>query len=192
MLRLRLLAALAGACLAGLSVATIAGAWALEDEGQPRSREYTFGAGTFGPACWQTHAGPFCAPFSYTFRLLGARRGNGRAWGVFERRNNVTGGVFTGRVTCVNVAGNRAAVGGILTRTPGQPGITDGDPFLVYVEDNGPLDSTTPDQISALVVLPEGDPDLPLMPARFPRVCPSADSIYGYAPLTSGDITVAG
>jgi hypothetical protein len=189
-LRLRLLFALAGALFAGLSVATIAGAWTFED-GSP-GHNYSFGAGSYGPACWETHGGPFCAPFNYTFRLLGIRHGIGPASGVFERRNSTTGGVFTGRVTCMNVEGNRASVGGILTGTPGQPGIGDGDPFLIYVEDNGPLGSSTPDQISALVVLPPADPDWPLMPERFPSECPSADSLYGYAPFVSGDVTVSG
>jgi len=192
MLRLRLLAALAGALLAGLSVATIAAARADDDGAPAPKREYAFGVGTFGPGCWETHGGPFCTPFNYTLRLLGVRRGHGgRAWGEFQRRNNVTGGSFTGRVTCMSVDGIRASIGGFLISTPGQPGIADGDPFLFYVEDNGTLGSATPDQISALVVLPPGDPDLPLMPAGFPRICPSADTLYGYLPLTSGDITVA-
>jgi hypothetical protein len=186
MLRFRLFAALAGALFAGLSVATIAGAHA--DEGQPPARGYAFGAGNFGPACWETHVGPFCTPFNYSFRLLAVRRATGRAWGVFERRNNGTGGVFTGRVTCATVEGNRAAVGGILGPDNAQ---FPNEPFVIYVEDNGPLASPTPDRISALAVLPADDPDRPLMPERFPYECPSAESIYGYAPLLSGDITVA-
>lgn len=189
MLRLRLLAALAGALVAGLTVATIATARGFDDDDGPRARAYTFGVGTFGPGCWETHAGPFCTPFNYTVRLLGVRRGRGgRAWGEFERRNNVTGGRLTGRVTCMSVLGNRASIGGFFTPTSAA---FPGDPFLIYVEDNGTLGTATPDQVSALVALPPGDPDLPLMPARFPRVCPSTDSLYGYLPLTSGDITVA-
>jgi hypothetical protein len=188
MLRLRLLATLTGALLAGLSVATIATAVELDEGGGPRARAYAFGVGNFGPGCWETHAGPFCTPFDYTVRLLGVRRGrSGHAWGEFERRNNVTGGRLSGRVTCMTVAGNRASIGGFFAPTSAA---FPGDPFLFYVEDNGALGSATPDQISALVALPPGDPDLPLMPADFPRVCPSADSIYGYLPLTSGDITV--
>lgn len=187
MLRLRLLAAIAGALVAGLSVATIAAARTDGDDGLRRSRNYAFGVGTFGPACWQTHGGPFCAPFNYTVRLLGVQHGNRRAWGLFERRNNVTGGKLSGPVTCITVDGNRASIGGFFTG----PGNIPGDPYVFYVEDNGPPGSATPDQVSALAALPEGDPDRPLMPDRFPYVCPSADSIYGYAPLTSGDITVA-
>lgn len=193
MLRLRLFAALAGALLAGLSVATIAAARSDDGGAGPAMRDYAYGVGNFGPGCWETHGGPFCTPFNYTVRLLGVRRGHsGRAWGEFQRRNNVTGGSFTGRVTCMGVDGNRASIGGFLNvaATP-QPGIAVGDPFLFYVEDNGTLGSATPDQISALVVLPPGDPDLPLMPVAFPWVCPSADTLYGYMPLTSGDITVA-
>lgn len=190
MLRIRLLAALVGALVAGLCVATVAGAGRSDDDG-PKTRTHLFGAGTYGPACWDTIRGPFCPPYTYEFRLLGLQRGHGRASGVFERRNMQLGSVYSGRVTCLTVTGNRAAVGGILTAAP--PGVSNpGDPFLVYVEDNGPLGSPSEDRISALLVLPPGDPDWPLMPARFPRVCPSADSLFGYAPLTAGDITVAG
>lgn len=187
--RLMLVAAIAGAIVAALSAGQIAAA---RSDEAPKRRDHAFGAGTFGPGCWQTHGGPFCVPYSYTARILGVQRGHGhRAWGEFERRNHGTGGVFSGSVTCTNVSGNRAAIGGFLTQTPGGPGVGAGDPFIVYVADNGPLASEARDEISALAVLPAGDPDRPLMPARFPRTCPSADSIYGYLPLATGDITVS-
>ena len=187
MSRIRLLGAIAGALAAGLSVATIAAA---TGGGPQLARDYTYGVGNYGPACWQTHGGPFCSPFHFTSRLLAVQQGNQRAWGQFERHNNDNGGTFFGPVTCVTVDGNRAAIGGVLTEAPGQPGISVGDPYIVYVEDNGRPGSTSADEISVLAILPEGDPDRPLMPPGFPDVCPSADSIYGYAPLTSGDITV--
>ena len=191
MLRLRLLAAFAGAVIAGLSVATIAAARFDEDGPLAANRELTFGAGAFGPGCWQTHGGPFCTPFNYTVRLLGVRNGQaGSVWGEFQRRNHVTGGSLGGRITCMAVAGNRAAIGGFFTVTGTQPGFGVGDPFLFYVEDNGPIVATTPDRISSLAALPAGDPDLGFVPDAFPWVCPSADSIYGYMPLSSGDITV--
>lgn len=181
MLRIRLLAALAGALLAGLAVATIAGADGFDHDGPPAS-SYASGVGNFGPGCWQTDAGPFCVPFNYTARILGVKLGEShRAWGVFERRNNVTGGGFTGVVTCMSISGNRASVGGLLT------GQASGSPFLVYVEDNGTLGTTTPDQVSALAFF---TPEEALPVPGFPRVCPSADSTLGYLPLTSGDITV--
>jgi hypothetical protein len=190
--RLRLLAALAGALLAGLSVSTIAAAREFDGDSGGGDRSYAFGVGTYGPGCWQTHGGPFCTPFNYTTRLLGVQQGSRRAWGTFERRNNVTGGTFAGTVTCMTVEGNRAAIAGFLTQEPGvQPGISVGMPYVIYVEDNGAPRSGTPDQISALAILPDNDPDRPLMPAQFPFVCPSADSLYGYLPLTSGDFTVS-
>jgi hypothetical protein len=193
MFRIRFFGAFVGAITAGLAIATIATGTGANSA--TPGHDHAFGGGTFGPACWQTHSGPFCAPFDYTFRLLGVSLGeSGRAAGVMERRNNVTGGTFRGDVTCMEVDGNRASIGGVLTVTSGQPGISEGDPFVLYVEDNGTLhasDGSTPDQISALSVLPPGDPDRPLMPEGFPAVCPDADSLYGYAALTAGDITVS-
>ncbi|HET8652787.1 MAG TPA: hypothetical protein VFM13_09470 [Gaiellaceae bacterium] len=90
----------------------------------------------------------------------------------------------------MDVEGTRASIGGFFTQVATQPGFGVGDPFVFYIEDNGALGSATPDRVSALAALPENDPDRPLMPAGFPYVCPSADSLYGYAPLNSGDITV--
>lgn len=191
MIRLRLLAAVVGALIAGLLVATIAAAQS--DEGPGTKHEYSFGVGNFGPGCWETHAGPFCTPFDYTMRLVGVGLGeSGRAWGEFERRNNSRGTSLSGRVTCMAVEGNRAAIGGFFTiKASPQPGFEIGDPFVFYVEDNGTIGTPTADRISALAALPADDPDRPLMPDSFPWVCPSADSIYGYLPLTNGDITVA-
>lgn len=191
MRRLRLLAAVLGALVAGLSVATIAAARSAEDGSSNSS--YSFGVGNFGPGCWETHAGPFCTPFDYTMRLIGVGLGeSGRAWGEFERRNNPRGTSLSGRVTCTTVEGNRAAIGGFFTiKASPQPGFEVGDPFVFYVEDNGQIGTPVADRISALAVLPADDPDRPLMPDAFPWICPSADSIYGYLPLTSGDITVA-
>jgi hypothetical protein len=188
-LGVRVLGALLGAIIAGLAVATIA--TGTGGSSATPGHDNAFGAGTFGPACWQTHAGPFCTPFNYTFRLLGVSQGeSGRAGGVLERRNNVTGGVLRGDVTCMEVEGNRASIGGYLTPTSDA---FQGDPFVVYVEDSGTLaadDGSTPDQISALGAFPPGDPDLPLMPEGFPAVCPEPP-LDGYAPLTAGEITVS-
>ncbi|HET7856957.1 MAG TPA: hypothetical protein VFL41_10915 [Gaiellaceae bacterium] len=191
MFRVRLLAALLGALVAGLAVATIAvGSGA---ESATPGRDHVFGAGTFGPGCWEGRRGTLCVPYNYTVRLLGISEGeSGRARGVMERRNNVLGGTFLGEVTCMTVNGNEAAVGGVLISTPSGDFV--GDPFLLYVRDRGILgdsDGSEPDQISALAAFPPGDPDLSLMPGRFPEVCPAADSLYGYLPLTAGDITAA-
>lgn len=190
--RVRLLAALAGALVAGLAVATLATADGVESP--TPGRDHVFGAGTLGPGCWQIpDFGPFCTPFNFTVRLLGISEGeSGRARGVFERHNNVSGGTFRGDVTCMTVNGSEAAIGGILTRTPSGSGV--GDPFVLHVLDNGTLDGsdgTDPDRISAFATFPPGDPGLAAMPPNFPHACPGAESQLGYLPLTAGDITLS-
>lgn len=188
MLRLRVFAALAGALLAGLSVATIAAARAHDDEG-PRARDYAFGVGDFGPGCTVDRVPPhppFCLAFDFTVRVLAVSRGHRhRAWGLFERRNNVTGFVFAGSVTCMNIDGNRASIAGFLEPQPGS------DPYYIHVEDKGPPGSGVVDRLSPLHVLPPGDPEFEAMPLGFPRVCPEPTSLAGWFPLTSGDITVS-
>jgi hypothetical protein len=173
---------LAAAGLAGLAPTTETGV----------KGDVVFGVGTFGPGCAQDTPPPrttFCTPFSYTFRVLGLAGPNGfRVHGFFERRNNENGNTFSGPITCLNVQGDTASIGGIVTRTPTGEGT--GVPYLVYVVDSGPPGSTTPDLISPFAILPAGDPDLASVPANFPDTCPSPASIYGYFPLTSGDITV--
>lgn len=187
MLRTRFAVLAVVAVASGFSVAATAGTSIDESD----LHDYSFGVGSIGPGC-QVPPPPrdtFCTPFSYTYRLLAVSRFIGdRAWGTMERRNNETGGTFAGPVRCLKVAGNRAAIGGILNQTPNGQNI--GVPFLVYVVDNGPLGSPVPDQASFLAIYPPEDPDLPALPADFPRRCPSADSIYGTMPLTSGDVTV--
>lgn len=192
MFRIRFFGAFVGALTAGLAVATIATGTGANSA--TPGNDHVFGAGTFGPGCWPTNGDPFCVPFNYTVRLLGVSQGeSGRGSGVMERRNNVTGGTFRGEITCMSVVGHRAAVGGFFTLAPGTQGITAGDPFVLWVQDNGTLaaaDGDAPDQISVLVALPPGDPGLADMPDGFPSVCPSADA-PGYLPLTAGDITVS-
>ena len=127
MFRIRFFGAFVGALAAVLAVTTIA--TGTGGSSATPGHDNAFGAGTFGPACWQTPAGPFCTPFNYTFRLLGVSRGDsGRAGGVLERRNNVTGGVLRGDVTCMEVQGNRASIGGYLAPTSDA---FQGDPFVV-------------------------------------------------------------
>jgi hypothetical protein len=187
--RMRFLAPLVGAVVAALGVATIAAAQsALDDDGTNRS--YAFVGGTTEPGC--TTGGPtLCVPFTYTFRLLAVPNGEeGKPWGLFQRRNHGTGGIYTGRIACTTIEGNRAVIGGYLTASAVPEFL--GEPFIVYVEDGGPLGSSSPDRISLLAALPPGDPDLALVPERFPRVCPSVDSNpYGWLPIATGDVTVS-
>lgn len=187
MFRLRLLAAIGGALLAGLGVATIATAHRVSDGIGGPERSYVFGVATHGPGCAEDVPPPrvpFCFDGSRTLRVLAVRHGNGHAWGPFSRFNPTNGFTRKGEVTCMTVAGGRAAIGGIET-------VPSGVPFLLYVDDRGPIGSGIPDRISPLAIFPEGDPDLPSLPPDFPWTCPSPDSIYGYLPLVSGDLSVA-
>ena len=185
--RMRVLAPFVGAAVAALGVATIGAAQSQDDDGT--NGAYAFAGGTTGPGCVPTDP-PFCHQFGHTYRILAVSRGEeGIPWGVFQRRNQGTGGVFTGRLTCSTIEGHRAVIGGYVTSsaTPEFVGV----PFLIYLEDNGSLGSSSPDRISPLAVLPPGDPFWAVVPQRFPRVCPSADGTnFGYFPLASGDVTV--
>jgi hypothetical protein len=91
------------------------------------------------------------------------------------------GSIFRGRVTCLNVVGNMAAIGGVLT----SPAILAGVPFVEYAVDNG----TSGDLVSDLGLFPDEDPDLLLLPVGFPSICPApglAASIYGYLSVHPG------
>jgi hypothetical protein len=187
--RMRWLAPLGGAVIAALGVAAVAGAYA-DGDGDGTNRAYAFAGGTTGPGCVETDP-PFCHAFGHTYRILAVPRGErGRPWGVFERRNQGTGGIFSGRLACSNVNGNRAVVGGYVTASATPEFV--GEPFLIYLEDNGPLGSASPDRISPLGILPPGDPLWALVPDQFPERCPSADGgAPGSFPLATGDVTVA-
>jgi hypothetical protein len=129
-----------------------------------------------------------CPPFPITFSLYAAKVGALPPTGYYKQRSLVPGRTQTtwqGKVKCLNVVGNTAAVGGVLT----SPGILAGVPFVEYVVDNG----ASGDLASDLGLFPFGDPDLALLPPGFPTVCPSPGllaSIYGYLPLSSGDVMV--
>ncbi|MGH3104776.1 MAG: hypothetical protein ACRDN6_11850 [Gaiellaceae bacterium] len=186
------IAALAVAGAGALAAAGFAGLAPTTETGV--KGDIAFGVGTFGPGCTQDTPPPrpiFCTASNFTVRLLALAGPNGfRVHGFFERRNNQNGNTFSGPITCLNVQGKTASIGGVVTRTPSPTGEGTGVPYLVYVVDNGPPGSATPDLISPFAVLPPGDPDLAFVPPNFPDTCPSPASIYGYFPLTSGDITV--
>ena len=130
--------------------------------------------------------------FSFSAKQLGL---GGRANGIYtQERADGTGGRFAGRVTCLNVLSETAVFGGVVTEAPTpQPGFPSavGEPFIVWVVDNGPAGSTPPDLISPFAILPRDDPDRPLVPQGFPNVCPQPfPSLYGYFPLNDGNIVV--
>jgi hypothetical protein len=148
------------------------------------------GAGSIAPgAC----VGTFCLgngrEFDFTAKQLGF---GGHAAGTYHQAGlDSTGPGVTGRVTCLDVLGNFASFGGVITDDPGSPQLV-GVPFVVWVADNGPADSGL-DLISPLGVFPTGDPDLGLLPQGFPHVCPPAvPSLYGYFPVGQGNVVVNG
>lgn len=186
------LAAAAAAVLAG-ATAAVAAAPAFDK---------AEGAGTYGPGCFTTapivtDPGTFCFGFERRFSFSAQQLGfGGRANGFYthERTNPSGGNRFTARVTCLNVAGNAAVFGGVVTaglpQPNGEPSV--GEPFVVWVVDNGNAsDGDPPDLISPFAFFPDDDPDRHLVPTALPNVCPQpTPSLYGYLPLTSGNIVV--
>lgn len=161
----------------------------------------TEGAGSADPCTVVPPLGGanFCFPRGRDFAFSAISRGvgpivrglGGHANGFYEQHNiGGVGGGFRGDVTCLNVVDNTAVFGGIIRAQANQD--VDGVPFVIYVVDNGEASQgDPPDLISPLGVFPQGDPDRPLLPQAFPRVCPPpVPSIYGYLPVTDGNIVV--
>jgi hypothetical protein len=145
---------------------------------------YAFGVTSQNPGCTEDGP-PFCLSSAVSFRVLAVQHGEGHAWGVVSRFRHASGTTRTGYVTCMTVADGKAAIGGFET-TPST------DPFLLYVQDRGVPGDSVPDRIGPYATFPPGDPGLSDLPPDFPHSCPSPDSIYGYFPQASGDITVTG
>ena len=192
---MRVFIAVAGT-LAALVIATVAAA------AQPTFAK-TEGAGSAGPC---TVVPPltgenFCFPRGRDFAFSAVSRGvgpvirglGGRANGFYSQASPIgTTLRVIGDVTCLNVVGNTAVFGGVV-----RPGTVTGSeaeriPFIVYVVDNGEAsEGDPPDLISPMGIFPQGDPDRPLVPEQFPRLCPPpVPSIYGYLPVTNGNIVV--
>jgi hypothetical protein len=140
------------------------------------------GHGSYGPGCTVGGAAVACDDRHLEFDLAATSGPFGTGlpvFGLFERRNPSTGGIFDGIVTCTNVVGSHAAVGGYVTR----PSPELHTPFLVYVSDSGLPDGS--DGISQFFIFGSGE-ELPI--AGFPSTCPSPPAPVGYFPLTSGSI----
>jgi hypothetical protein len=172
--------------LAGLALAVLV--LALPAVAAAPATDSAQGAGSVAPG---TCVGTFCLAsgreFSFSAKAIGF---GGHATGTYHQSNLINAGPgVTGDVTCLNVLGNFASFGGVITQAAGNPAAV-GLPFVVYVADNGPADSGL-DLISPLGVFASDDPDLGLLPAGFPRVCPPAvPSLYGYFPVSQGNIVV--
>jgi hypothetical protein len=99
-----------------------------------------------------------------------------------------------GDVTCINVSGNHAAIGGILREAYYLPDYV-GYPFIWYVTDNGKLGSGSLDQVSAGFVVTKSDiaDRWGGLTRSFPYVCPpfsAMSSDVSMFDLTGGDIVV--
>ena len=96
-----------------------------------------------------------------------------------------TGNVIaSGDVTCLEVDGERAVVGGLLNEGPNT-----GTGFLIHLEDRGRPGSATRDRVSPLLLLltPEEEPP------GFPRTCPAFEEDVngvGFFSQTYGDVAV--
>jgi hypothetical protein len=159
--------------------------------GGPLSGPSAIGGGHHDAAC-PTGGLPewtVCLPsrdFSLDAHAVG---GSGRAVGTLRYGHRGGPLDMTVAVSCLNVSGGHAVVGGTVTGAP-DPSVV-GLPALFFVTDQGDPASATPDGISAFLLTDPSTP-FPGEPADFPRSCPSStDSFMGYFDIT-GDVAVSG
>ena len=109
------------------------------------------------------------------------------AWGTFWYHNLAVNLTFSGQVKCLDVSGNQAAIGGVVTRTTASGTVAAGDKFLVFLIDNGDQDNT--DITSQTYVLPASSGDV-VVPRNFPAMCPDAGTTQHDAFSMEGDIAI--
>lgn len=173
------LAALGGLLIAGA-------AWSAAGGDGPR-QDRLAGGGIFGPGCTDGPM-PFCLAAARSVSIDAASNPEGGgAYGTYYSGRQGSG--FTGlvgRVTCLEVDGDSAVVGGwIVDPAPGAP-----DVFFIYMQDLGTAGSAVGDRASANFVDFSTSPDLP---AGFPRECTPLDNNAfgrGYFTLTGGDVQI--
>jgi hypothetical protein len=128
---------------------------------------------------------PFCPPNGREFSVdAHSNRSGGNAHGTLEYANPDTGAIIlSGDVTCLQVDGDRAVVGGRANE-----GAIAGMGFLIYLEDRGRPGSATRDRVSPVFVLAESEE-----PPGFPRTCPAFEEDVngvGFFQQTFGDVAV--
>ena len=106
--------------------------------------------------------------------------------------NSAYGGETSRTVTCENVDGNKAAIGGVIVADPDDPSIV-GFGYVQYFVDRGTTSLTSPqhDYMSLLNIDPLAAPE---WPSGFPYVCPPAGGSptlpAAYFEMNGGDVTV--
>jgi hypothetical protein len=128
---------------------------------------------------------PFCPPGGREFSVdAHATRNSRNAEGALEYANPGTGSVIaSGDVTCLNVDGDQAVVGGRVTG-----GSAAGLTFVIHLEDLGAPGSATRDRVSPVFVLSPAEE-----PPGFPRSCPDFEEDVGgvgFFEQTFGDVAV--
>jgi hypothetical protein len=181
---MKLIAAVLGSLVAAVTLAATSFASGADDGGSGNGSDQLFGGGRFH-FDFDSGPGELVLPRDIGVYASGrnAQNGSGTRW---YGNPNAAAPVRSADVTCVNVEGALAVVGGATT-----PGQYEGMPYVQYFEDGGPP-GPGKDRITPVFILtPE---DLATMPEGFPRVCPSptppAEFGEVWANLESGDIAV--
>jgi len=148
---------------------------------------HVYGGGRFGPGTFSSGGLTFANPRDFS---VDARKTSAGVNGHVDYGVNAGVLLLDVDVTCLDVRGNTAAIGGIV-RKSGDAEVV-GDGFVMFLADNGPPTSAARDRSSAAFIDPLSAPE---WPSGFPRVCPAANGPFnapGYLDVHSGDIVVQG
>jgi hypothetical protein len=127
----------------------------------------------------------------YTVSVTGGQ--GGEPSGSFLFRSLAFKLTFGGPVSCFDIDGNLAAIGGWTTHvTPGNRDLV-GHPYLVFFEDNGApseLGQEGPDVVSQTYIFPDDEVFVDV-PDDFPNTCPDAAAARSDDPfLVQGNFVV--
>ena len=160
---------------------------------QAEGRDVAAGGGVRGAVCFPPFGNP-CTPHGrFAFWATSDPVGlDAHGFARFESLGPVES-QSQGRVTCLNVAGNLASVGGIVERGEGVAEEFEGTPFVFWVVD-GDVDGqgSGPDLFSLHYINAVPTRELGFfgfLPPEFPNVCPPPVFAL-YAPVEPGNIVV--
>ena len=129
------------------------------------------GAGRTAACLIDSGSIPPCALPARSFSFFAFATPGGGAWGLYSHRTSL-GAVIVAKVTCIEVEGNKAVIGGTSVTVGGE---TFG-PWSVQMVDNGP----SKDLLSPFLIDIDG----------LAKPCSSIASTSGYFPVESGGILV--